>query len=97
MITSLEFLLSKSFLPNVVFLVFLPFYLRLYSESDRLEATVMVEPPAHKFASLEEEVCFWKEQAERHQQRLNTFSHTQKTKLATESQHNGEIVGFLAG
>ncbi|XP_075894213.1 nuclear distribution protein nudE homolog 1-A-like isoform X2 [Nelusetta ayraudi] len=31
----------------------------------------MVEPPAHKFASLEEELCFWKEQAERHQQRAD--------------------------
>lgn len=29
----------------------------------------MVEPTTHKFASLEEELCFWKEQAERHQQR----------------------------
>lgn len=51
-----------------------PFHLRLDSELDRLEAIVMVEPPAHKFASLEEELCFWKEQAERHQQRLNTFN-----------------------
>ncbi|XP_047435462.1 nuclear distribution protein nudE homolog 1-like [Mugil cephalus] len=29
----------------------------------------MVEPTSHKFASLEEELGFWKEQAERHQQR----------------------------
>ncbi|XP_026158540.1 nuclear distribution protein nudE homolog 1 [Mastacembelus armatus] len=29
----------------------------------------MVEPASHKFASLEEELGFWKEQAERHQQR----------------------------
>ncbi|XP_058497453.1 nuclear distribution protein nudE homolog 1-B-like [Solea solea] len=31
----------------------------------------MVEPSTHKFASLHEELCFWKEQAERHQQRAD--------------------------
>ncbi|CAG5928969.1 unnamed protein product, partial [Menidia menidia] len=32
-------------------------------------AADMVEPTAHSFASLEEELCFWKQQAQRHQQR----------------------------
>ncbi|XP_062242957.1 nuclear distribution protein nudE homolog 1-like [Platichthys flesus] len=31
----------------------------------------MVEPTTHKFASLEEELGFWKEQAQRHQQRAD--------------------------
>ncbi|XP_029948956.1 nuclear distribution protein nudE homolog 1-B [Salarias fasciatus] len=31
----------------------------------------MGEPVSHKFTSLEEELCFWKEQAHRHQQRAD--------------------------
>lgn len=32
----------------------------------------MVEPSTHKFASMAEELGFWKEQAERHQQRFDS-------------------------
>nr|XP_020451648.1 nuclear distribution protein nudE homolog 1 isoform X2 [Monopterus albus] len=39
--------------------------------ASRLRTIEMVEPATHKFASLKEELDFWKEQAERHQQRAD--------------------------